>query len=80
MKRIPLHKLEEFRKQWQGEVADVFDDFLRSKATCISDRMEKELVEVRFGNIRNILCRLDFAAESENSTSIRQYNCQRDRP
>ena len=46
MKNIPLHKLEEFRKQWQGEVADVFDDFLRSKATCISDRMEKELVEV----------------------------------
>ena len=55
MKRIPLHKLEEFRKQWQGEVADVFDDFLRSKATCISDRMEKELVEVTFFSFLHFL-------------------------
>ena len=46
MKNIPLHQLEQFRHEWQGEVADVLEEFLRSKATCISDRMEKELVEV----------------------------------
>ena len=46
MKNIPLHQLEQFRHEWQSEVADVLEEFLRSKATCISDRMEKELVEV----------------------------------
>lgn len=46
MKNIPLHQLEQFRNEWQSEVADVLDEFLQSKATCISDRMEKELVEI----------------------------------
>ena len=46
MKNIPLDKLEQFRNQWQSEVAETLDDFLRSKATCISDRMEQELVEI----------------------------------
>ena len=46
MKNIPLDKLEQFRHEWQSEVAETLDDFLRSKATCISDRMEQELVEI----------------------------------
>lgn len=46
MKNIPLHQLEEFRHKWKSEVAEVLDDFLRSKATCISDQKEKELVEI----------------------------------
>merc|ERR1711935_739481 len=46
MKNIPLHQLEQFRTEWQSEVAEVLEEFLRSKATCISDRMEKELVEI----------------------------------
>ena len=51
MKNIPLHQLEQFRHQWKSEVAEVLDDFLRSKATCISDQKEKELVEVNFLNL-----------------------------